>query len=302
MEFTEHFAGLNIGEPSAAGGLKVFPLYPLHPAALEVALLAEAVARDDASIAEDAHADGPWFRRVVIDNRGKVAVLVRDGDLLLGGMQDRTAERSCVVPAQARVTVPALCVEQRRSHYAGRMDFAVSRTAADPELRSTRVAASMRGESLQELTWSGVATRRASAGIADESGSLRDVEERGAARLKDLEARLPPVHLACGVAIAWTGRGGSVSLHVEIFGSAPACAGAWPGLVRAAAQCTRPKARAPRVSRTELREIFSDAAAARFEDAPAVGAGQLRRADFGKGVATVLSLDGNLVHASLFAA
>ena len=46
---------------------------------------------------------------------------------------------------------------------------------------------------------------------------------------------------------------------------------------------------------------FSEAGAARFEEAPAGGAGQLRRADFGKGVATVLSLDGNLVHASLFA-
>jgi hypothetical protein len=298
MNFAESF---NIGEPTVAGGLKVFPLYPLHPAAVEVALLADAVAHNDATIAEDAHAEGPWFRRVVIENRGEIALLVRDGDLLLGGMQDRTAERSCVVPAHARVTVPALCVEQRRSHYAGREDFTVSRTSADPELRSTRVSASMRGESLQDLTWDGVATRRSARGIADGGGSLREVEEREAARLQEIEAKLPPVHLACGVAIAWTGRKG-IEVHVEVFGNAQACTAAWPGLVRAAAQCTGAKARPPRVSRTELRKLFREASAATFEDAPPVGTGHLQRAEFGTGVATILSLEGRLVHASLFAA
>ena len=293
---------LNIGEPTAAGGLKVFPLYPLDPVALDVALLADAVAHKDATIAEDVHAEGPWYRHVVIENRGKIAVLVRDGDLLLGGMQDRTAERSCVVPAHAKVTVPALCVEQRRSHYAGREDFAVSRTSADPELRSTRVSASMRGQPLQEMTWDMVGTRRKSRGIADDTGSLRDVEVREAARLTDIEAKLPPVHLASGVAIAWAGRSGGMSLHVEIFGNAQACAGAWPGLVRAAAQCTQPKARAPRVSRSELRKIFREASAAKLESTPAVGAGELRRAELDAGVVTVLSLEGRLVHASLFAA
>ena len=302
MDFARQFEKLNIGEPTTAGELKVFPLYPLHPGSLDVVLLADAVAHNEATIAEDAHAEGPWYRTVVIDNRGKVAALVRDGDLLLGGMQDRTAERSCVISSQTRVTVPALCVEQRRSHYAGREDFAVSRTSADPELRSTRISASMHGQPLQEVTWSGVATRRKSAGIADSSGSLRDVEEGETARLKDIEARLPPVHLACGVAIAWTGRGGAMALHVELFGDARACAGAWPGLVRAAAQCTRPKARAPRMSRTELRKALSEAGTATFESAPGVGAGQLQRAEFGTGVATVLSLEGHLVHASLFAA
>ena len=291
---------LNIGEPYAAAGLQVFPLYPLHPAGLDVALLADAVAHNDATIAKDAHAEGPWYRCVLIENRGDVAVLVRDGDLLLGGMQDRTAERSCIVPSHGKVTIPALCVEQRRSHYAERRDFAVSRTSADPKLRATRVSASVRKQPLQQMTWEMVGARRKSAGIVDESGSLRDVEDRQAVRLENIEEKLPPVHLAAGIAIAWSGPKG-VELHVEVFATPQMCARAWPGLVRAAAQCTAPNARAPRMSRTELRRILRDAAAAKFEQAPEVGAGELRRAEFGSGVATVLSLGGRLVHASLFA-
>ena len=298
MDFAQN---LTIGEPTAAGGLKVFPLYPLRPAALDITLLADAVAHNDATIAEDAEAEGPWYRRVVIDNRGNVAVLVRDGDLLLGGMQDRTAERSCVIPAHARVTLPTLCVEQRRSHYGERKDFAVSRTSADPELRSSRVSASVRGAPLQGLTWEMVAARRKSKGIADGAGSLREVEEGEAARLKEIERKLPPVPLACGVAIAWTGRKG-VELHVEVFGSARSCAAAWPGLVRGAAQCAQPEAHAPRVSRMGLRKFLREAASAKFEAAPPIGAGELRRAQFGGSAATILSLEGRLVHASLFAA
>ena len=298
MDFLEAF---NLGEPARAGGLQVFPLYPLRPADVDVALLADAVAHRDATIGEDAHADGPWFRQVIVDNRGDVSVLVRDGDLLLGGMQDRTAERSCVVPARSRVTVPTLCVEQRRSHYAGRQDFAVGRTSADPELRSSRLAASLRGGHVQALTWEMVGARRASRGIADRGGSLREVEERDAAALKAIEEKLPPVHLASGVAIAWTGPQ-RTQVHVEVFGSAQACAAAWPGLVRAAAQCTRPNARAPKVSRTELRKLFRLAAKASFHDAPRVGSGELKRAQLESGAATVLTVEGRLVHASLFAA
>jgi len=302
MEFAEHLKAVNIGEPAAAGGLKVFPLYPLRPAAVTVQLLADAVAHNDATVAEDAHAEGPWYRRVVVENHGRVALLVRDGDLLLGGMQDRTAERTCIVPPQAKVVIPALCVEQRRSQYAGREDFGVSRTSADPELRSMRIFASVRHQPLQDMTWNMVGKRRESAGIADRGGSLLEVEERVGKRLEESEAALPPVYLACGVAIAWARNRGAPSLHVEVFADAAACAAAWPGLVRAAAQGTCPDAKGPRVSRTELRKLFREAGRAAFEVAPEVGVGNLQRAQFGAGVATILSLEGRLVHASLFAA
>ncbi len=301
MELGEQLNAVNIGEPTQAGGLKVFPLYPLYPPVLELALLADAVEHNDATISEDAHAEGPWYRKVVIDNRADVALLVRDGDLLLGGMQDRTAERTCIVPACTRITVPALCVEQQRSEYAGREDFEVSRTSADPHLRSSRIAASVRAQPLQEITWRMVATRRRAASMAGEGGSLRDVHERGSAT-DGVELRLPPVHLASGVAIAWAGDRGAPSLHVELFASPAACSRAWAGLVRAARQCVRGNAKAPRVSRTELRKVFGDAGRAQDEVAPDVGVGQLRRAGFRNGVATLLSLDGRLAHASLFAA
>src|SRR3954466_10850782 len=75
MEFGEHFKAVNIGEPTAARGLKVFPLYPLQPAGLPMALLADAGADNDATIAEAEHlGEGAWYRKVLIDSLRTVAV------------------------------------------------------------------------------------------------------------------------------------------------------------------------------------------------------------------------------------
>ena len=109
MDLSTHLQQVNIGEPASAAGLKVFPLYPRAPRTLELSLLSDAVARREAVILEDETlGGGAWFRRVAIENRGGKTILVRDGDMLLGGKQDRTAERSCLVAAKSRVVIPAV--------------------------------------------------------------------------------------------------------------------------------------------------------------------------------------------------
>ena len=301
MDLSTHLKQVNIGEPAYAAGLKVFPLYPRAARTLELSLLSDAVARRDAVILEDeTPGGGAWFRRVAIENRGSKTILVRDGDMLLGGKQDRTAERSCLVAANSRVVIPALCVEQGRSDYAGEREFTVSRTSADPELRRARHVAVFEQSELQSLTWDHVGDRRVLSGFADQSGSLRDVDGPSAKRLAEAEEKLPAVYLATGLVMAWQTPNKTLALHLELFGDPSLCEQAWPGLVRGAAQCA--KGRPPRVSRTEIRGLIDELASATVAREADQSLGELVRLRFSRGTASVLFAGAELAHASLFAA
>src|SRR5438874_7783372 len=117
MDLTTCLKRLNIGEPTTAAGLKAFPLYPLDPPSLELTLLGDALAMGAVRMIEAEGEPGAWFRRLSLENLGGSTILVRDGDLLLGGKQDRAAERSCVVVGNARTVIPTVCVEQGGSNF-----------------------------------------------------------------------------------------------------------------------------------------------------------------------------------------
>ena len=297
------FNRINLGEPTFAGSLCVFPVYPLDPPAMTLTLIADAVARGEASVEEvEADGDAPWFRRLGIRTRGPQPVLIRDSDLLKGGRQDRTIEQTCLVAGGERTIIPTLCVEQSRSYFSGAHDFSVSRSSVDSVVRSQKMRSSFEGRELQGETWNEVAKVRTSSGLRDGSGSLHEVDELSSARLAKVEAALPPVYLATGVVVVAPAGDRRASIVAEFFADAAACAAAWPGLIRAGAMRCGGDAEAPRVSRTEVRRFLRAAAKAKVAPAPSVGLGQLTRLSFGRSTGTVLSLGDQLVHAALIAA
>ncbi len=296
------FSRINIGEPASAGPLRVFPVFPLCPPTALVALISDAVAKGLASIEEVDGGTGAWFRRLGIFNGGRLPLLVRDSDLLKGGRQDRTIEQTCLLPTGQRTVVPTLCVEQSRSHYSGAHDFTVSRSSVDANLRSARMRSASAGRDMQGETWDQVASLRAVSGLRQSGGSLIEVEQLNEERLAALEAALPPVYQATGLVIASARHGAKPALVAEFFSDAPTCAAAWPGLVRAAALRSGVTEKAPRVSRTEVRSFLQAAARAEATTAPVVGLGHLSRLSFGQATGSVLTLDGQVVHAALLAA
>ncbi|MDB4931038.1 MAG: hypothetical protein JWM10_3522, partial [Myxococcaceae bacterium] len=176
MEALQTFEGLfNVGEPSGAGGLKVFPLFPTGPVALPVRTLREVIAAGSARVEETDAGEGPWFRALSLLNESAQAVLVSDGDLLTAGLQDRIVDTPRVVRPGVRVTLRVSCVEAGRSSRGKRADLVTAERAAEPSFRRKRALHALRGQRpSQEETWAHVAELRGGRGHRDGSGSLAE--------------------------------------------------------------------------------------------------------------------------------
>jgi hypothetical protein len=292
---------VNIGEPSSAGGLRVFPLFPLDRGAVRYRLLSDALGDGSSQVdelleEEVARENVAWFQRLAVRNRGDAPVLVRDSDVLTGGRQDRKADQPCLIGPASRAIVPVLCVEQGRSHYSGEASFSSSPSSADPELRRIRLREG--ADDRQGRSWEHVANRRTSSGLPNAAGSFAELETVQGPALDRVLSKLPPVLHACGLVIAAHGRVEAVEIHADVS----AVSQAWPALVRSVAQTLPVEAVAPRISRTEIRRYFAAAALADYQALPAFGIAAQQRVTFKGGVGTVLSVGRDLAHVALLAA
>jgi hypothetical protein len=263
MDMLQGFGDLfNVGEPSGAGGLKVFPLFPTGPVVMPLRTLREVVALGGARVEETDPADGAWFRALSLVNESAQVVLVSDGDLLTAGRQDRLVDTPRAVRPGARVTLQVSCVEAGRSSSVERADLVAAERAAEPAVRRRRLLRSMRGERPdQQETWEHVAELRGARGHRDGAGSLAErsgLDERAAETVR----RLPAAYGATGVAVARNTSRGARMVLLEWFADPVACASAWGALVHSVAMEVHAPTADVTISRTELRRAVARAASA----------------------------------------
>jgi hypothetical protein len=124
--------GLKIGEPDLAGTLAVFPLFGVRPR-LDYLAFAQAAGRG-AEVRE--LSGGALVNDLVVDNASDTAVLLYEGEEVLGAQQNRTFDVTVLVPARMQVQVPVSCVEAGRWDGARQAEpFRPAPQAAYPELR-----------------------------------------------------------------------------------------------------------------------------------------------------------------------
>lgn len=298
MNALQGFEGpFNVGEPSGAGGLKVFPLFPTGPVALSVRTLREVIAAGSARVEETDAGEGPWFRSLSLLNESAQAVLVSDGDLLTAGLQDRIVDTPRVVRPGLRVTLQVSCVEAGRSSQGARSDL----VTAEPSVRRKRALYSLRGERPgQEETWAHVAELRDGRGHHDGSGSLAErsgLDERAAATA----ARLPAVYGATGLAIARNTTRGARVVLLEWYADPLACASAWGALVRGVAMDVHQPTADVRISRTELRGVVARVKAARAREEVFAEGDRVTWLSEGAMVGHAVALGERLAHVALLA-
>lgn len=255
------FASVNLGEPQAFAGWKLFPMFPTAPRVCVMLTAHAAVERGLARIEE--LPDAPSVRALRLYNGADLPVLVRDGDLFVSGRQDRIADRALLVAARSEAELPVSCVEQNRWAVRDRLDFTVCEASADVPLRHRRMATVRAAEAPdQQATWDAVAERRRARGFADERGSLIESQRAEAPLLDGAVSAFAPVYGAAGLALCHdTPRGARVAV-AEWFADPEACAHAWTGIVRGALTSLPSRAHAPRISRSELRAHFAALASA----------------------------------------
>ncbi len=175
-------AQLTLGEPQVAGPLAVFPVFGPAPV-LEYRAFSAAIARG-AFVKELDR--GASVNRLLVGNPTDRALLLYEGEQVLGAQQDRAMDSSVLVGARSQTEVPVSCVEQGRWD-GGRHDehFAPAMHADDPSLRRIKRESALRsaeqglaGRPAQGEVWQEVGSRLRHFGVASESSKFGDLFEQ----------------------------------------------------------------------------------------------------------------------------
>lgn len=206
---------LHVGRPVTRGALTLFPIW----AAGAVNVRGYDLRSQHVTVSE--LDSGPSVPQLVITNSGPRPLLLLEGELLVGGHQDRVAAETVVVPAHSRLPISVRCVEAQR--WAGATVHRRDGRRAPVKVR----AFAARG---QAEAWQAVDDYQAAYG-ANATAALVDAIDDVDAEAARLVEGLEPVAFQCGVLV---GIGGQPAL-VEVHDSPRSLAHAWDALLRSAA-------------------------------------------------------------------
>jgi len=205
--FTDSF---RLAEPQLCGALAVFPVLGGEPL-LEYRAFHEAIALGALVKELD---DGASVRELIVENPTDRAVLVFEGEEVIGAQQNRTFDVSVLVAEGGAVRVPVSCVE------AGRWDgrrhhehLAPAPQAAYPRLRGMKrsganrsLAAGMAAVPAQSAVWSEVSERLAEHEVASPTGAMADVYDARRGELEAITGAVSPLQGQVGSVATISGR------------------------------------------------------------------------------------------------
>jgi hypothetical protein len=181
---------LRLGDPDVHGPLAVFPIFGPAP---QLEYLSFAQGRGHGAAIKEL-ADGASVNDLLVLNPTDHAILLYEGEEVLGAQQNRTFDVSVLVGARSQLEVPVSCVE------AGRWDgdrhgesFSPAPQAAYPALRSMKnraarasVAAGTGPRALQGEVWNEIAGRSARMDVHSDTGAMHDIYDGRRARLDEI--------------------------------------------------------------------------------------------------------------------
>jgi hypothetical protein len=192
-------ATVTVEAPTVVGSLAVFPLIADSSPAVHYISFAEAVAHG-AAVKE--LPGGASVNDLIVHNPLDVAVLLYEGEEVLGAQQNRTFDASVLVAARLTLQVPVCCVEAGRWD-GGRHDeaFAPAPQTANPRLRRMKnsqarasMAAGNEARAVQGEVWCEVADTAGRHGVNSDTDAMHDVFE---GRRQQLDAVAAAVEMCC---------------------------------------------------------------------------------------------------------
>jgi len=227
----DHLDSLTVGEPEEHEALRLQPLFA--PATgPEVHTLTEALGRGDAEVTEVS--ESGRVPELLVHNKAARALLLLDGEELVGAKQNRILNASILVGSGVRLQVPVSCIERgrwRRTSHA----FASRGRVMPSSMRSskaTRVSRSLRGtgrfDADQGTVWQEVTEFNRTMGVRSRTDALSDALDAAEERMQRYVASLPPRPGQVGMAV-W--QGGRLA-GVELMGRPEAWAAAHERLLR----------------------------------------------------------------------
>lgn len=200
---------IDVGRPDVSGPLAVYPVYYKRP---RLRYIAFGPAGELVAITEQK--GGASVNDLTVENKGDAAVLLYEGQELIGAQQNRVLDISVLVAPKSVTKIPVSCVEAGRWDGSRRHErFRPSPQAADPELRrvkQTRVRENarrgMEPRAIQSEVWEHVARRGAEVGTSSATGAMSDIFEQHRDPLGQLRSAVRRHHRQCGAVVAIDGE------------------------------------------------------------------------------------------------
>ena len=280
--------------------------------------LREAVQAGTARVTEiSEHGSVPQLR---FENTGKRAVLILDGEELIGAKQNRTANVTILATAGKTLDIPVTCVEAGRWGY-NRPDSAASaerRGHKRPELapsdamhfsrgrqrkmssvnQSLRAAQSRAAD--QRMVWGDIQRKSASMGVSSSTSAMSDVYREHRTRVDDYVGAFKAEAGQTGAVFAI----GETVEGLELFDCEETFAEMLPKLIRSyaidAIESVQSHRRNP--SAVSADAFISKLVRAEAETYPAVGEGTEVRLSAPGAIAAALVTDERVVHLAGFSA
>ena len=301
-EIGHSLAGLKLGESKTYVNLTLFPLIGEGEAPPSYVLLDEALDRHLVRVTEVSSSGS--VPELALENTSEAAVLLVDGDELIGAKQNRVLNLSILVAGGKRLTIPVSCVEQGRWAYRSAEFSAAKRTlfagARARKAASVSEALRTRGDrrANQSQVWADVAEKADDFSIRSETLAMSDIYVDRAAQLDAYVRAFEPLPSQRGAEVA---LGGKV-VGVELFDSPSAFSKYLEKLIRAYAleAIGRGEGNGQAPSEGDARAFLDLLWATDAERFKALGEGEDLRLR-GQGIAGgALAADGRLVHLAAF--
>ena len=288
---------LVIGTAARHGAVTVLPLFPAVPRpGVAYRLGTHALASGALEIHE--LSGGGVIDRLEARNRGADRVLFIEGDHLLGSKQNRVITSSALLPGKRVATLPVSCVEQGRwqgdSHrFQG--TGAVAPVSVRRIIKQTVTSALLdqRGRAAdQARIWSQIAAQQRRHRVTSATCALEASYVTLGDDLRPIAARLPYAPNATGLAIGIAGQ----LVSIDLFDQPRTCELYWRQLVEGAALEALGLSPAGSVGCQEVEHLVAQLRDAAWRAVPPVGEGDELRARTAETAASVLVVDGRIVH------
>lgn len=292
---------LEVGTPLVRGALALYPLFGAGPLAPPYVPGPVAAAAGTLRVAE--REGGPEVPELSVANGGALPMLLVEGEMLLGGWQNRMLNVSVLLAAGATVAVPVSCVE--RGRWGGEPEGARRAPALAPTALRARkqrvVAAGVLGGASgrradQGDVWRAVDEYTTRFSVAAPTAALEDVHM---ARQSDVEAAVAgtrPLPGQRGVAVAV----GAELRSVDVFDRPHTLGVYWDSLVRGYALDALDREPAPPPGRQSVVDAFEQLRHSPTRTVAGVGLGEEVHAHGGVISAGALLWEGAVVHLALF--
>ncbi len=190
-----------LGEPVEHRGMVVTPLFPRRDPVATYITLDEAL---PCGLQITETSDSGSVPELFVENPTDSAVLLYDGEELVGAKQNRILNVSVLVGAGAKLPIPVSCVEQGRwSRRSDAFDSAlhISNSHLRRVKANTLAAQPLARGVAQGAVWDEVRAQQSRLGVHSETAAHRDTFAAHAKRLKRLESAFALVPGQCGAVL-----------------------------------------------------------------------------------------------------